>query len=209
MKNHYKEISIADINNKDGIAWTKPDDGYGLLQQPVTYFFEEARRYRRSMRAIADMRLRQIRQMDKTKDALSYFYEATPASALMQIIYRDFADYKPTVKQNIINDLGVGARTAQNLISYLVESRVLHSRDYENDRRTQILIPSVGFIAAYERSTIKSVQRRAVIDKRSSSMVTRCREFDELRRSFFEPEIFKLLSFQLDEHAAKLELVRD
>ena len=71
MKNHYKEISIADINNKDGIAWTKPDDGYGLLQQPVTYFFEEARRYRRSMRAIADMRLRQIRQMDKTKDALS------------------------------------------------------------------------------------------------------------------------------------------
>ena len=209
MKNHYKEISFADINNKDGIAWTKPDDGYGLLQQPVTYFFEEAGRYRRSMRAIADIRLRQIKRLDEIDDALSFFYEATPASALMQIIYRDFADYKPTVKQNIVNDLGVGARTAQNLIGNLVEARVLHSADYEGDRRTQILIPSVGFIAAYERRAIKSVQRRAVIDKRSSSMVKRCREFDELRRSFFKPEIFKLLSFQLDEHAAKLELVRD
>jgi len=209
MKNHYQKISLANGFNEHEQKWIKPSDGYELLQQPMTYFFEEAQPYRASMRTIADMRLRQIRQIDKTNDALSFFYEATPASALMQIIYRDFADYKPTIKQNIINDLGVGARTAQNLISYLVESKVLHSRDYENDRRTQILIPSVGFVAAYERRAIRSVQRRAVIDKRSSSMVTRCREFDELRRNFFEPEIFKLLSFHLDEHAAKLELVKD
>ena len=208
MKNHYQKISLLNGFNEKEQKWIKPSDEFGLLQQPVTYFFEEAQPYRASMRTIADMRLRQIRQMDKTKDALSYFYEATPASALMQIIYRDFADYQPTIKQNIINDLGVGARTAQNLIANLVESRVLHSRDYEGDRRTQILIPSVGFIVAYERRAIKSVQRRAVIDKRSSSMVKRCRDFDELRRNFFEPEIFKLLSFQLDEHAAKLELVR-
>ena len=209
MKNHYQKISLKNGFNENEQKWTKPDDGYGLMQQPVTYFLEEASTYRNSMKTIADMRLRQIRQIDKTNDALSYFYEATPASALMQIIYRDFADYQPTIKQNIINDLGVGAKTAQNLIAYLVESRVLHSRDYEGDRRTQILIPSVGFVVAYERRGVRSVQRRAVIDKRSSSMVTRCREFDELRRSFFKPEIFKLLSFHLDEHAAKLELVKD
>lgn len=209
MKNHYQKLRLTDGFTKEGTSWTKPKDGFGLLQQPVTYFFEEAQLYRASMRTIADMRLRQIKRMDKTDDALSYFYEATPASALMQIIYRDFADYKPTIYQKIVNDLGVGARTAQNLIRNLVDSRVLHSMDYEGDRRTRIIIPSVGFIAAYERRGVRSVQRRAVIDKRSSSMVTRCRQFDELRRSFFEPEVFKLLSFHLDEHAAKLELVKD
>lgn len=208
MKNHYQKLRLTDGFLEEGLRWTKPSDGFGLLEQPVTYFFEEAATYRNSMRTIADMRLRQIKRMDKTDDALSYFYEATPASALMQIIYRDFADYQPTIYQKIVNDLGVGARTAQNLIRNLVDSRVLHSRHYEGDRRTRIIIPSVGFITAYERRAVRSVQRRAVIDKRNSTMVPRCRDFDELRRSFFSPEVFNLLSFHLDEHAAKLELVR-
>lgn len=209
MKNHYQKLQITDGFSEEGLRWTKQSDGFSLLEQPMTYFFEEAATYRNSMRTIADMRLRQIRNLDKINDSLSFFYEATPATVLMQIIYRDFANYEPTIKQMIIHNLGVGARTAQNLIRSLVESRVLHSRDYEEDRRTQILIPSVGFITAYERRAIRSVQRRAVIDNRSSTMVTRCREFDELRRSFFSPEVFNLLSFHLDEHAAKLELVRD
>ena len=63
MKNHYQKISLLNGFNEKEQKWIKPSDEFGLLQQPVTYFFEEAQPYRASMRTIADMRLRQIRQM--------------------------------------------------------------------------------------------------------------------------------------------------
>ncbi len=128
----------------------------------------------------------------------------------MHTIYRDFAFYVPTVKQQLVADLGVSARTGQNIVNNLVGEGILIARSYDTDNRTKILIPSIGFVVAYERQMVKSImQRNLIVDDdgkklRRSNLIQACYEFDLLRRDFYPAIIYDALNFRLEEKRENL-----
>jgi len=208
MKNHYKKMKLTDTFSASDDKWSNPKNGLGLMEQEMTYYFDEAQIYRRKFGAIAESRVRTINRFAEIDDSLVHFYEPKSASLLMHIIYKDFAGYRPTIRQEVVNSLGVSARKAQNLINNLVSENVLISKNYDEDNRTKILIPTVGFVVSYERRTARSLQRRKYLTDRKSKTVADCIAFDALREKYYPEKLFKLVSFGLTENASKLRLVK-
>jgi hypothetical protein len=206
MKNHYKKMSLTDVFIPEADKWSNPKNGFSLMQQEMTYYFAEAESYRKKFGLIAESRARNIENFTVVVDSLSHFYEPRPAILLMEIIYKDFAAYQPTIRGDVVNALGVSARKSQNLINNLVRERVLLSKNYDEDNRTKILVPSVGFVVSYERRTAKSLQRRHMNNTRKGKTLEDLREFDVLRKKYYPTKLFELVKFDLDKHAAKLRL---
>ena len=117
----------------------------------------------KSFRGCGWSNLQQMKQPQKNADCLSAFWEPSPGRQVMHTIYRDFASYVPTVKQQLVADLDVSARMGQNILNNLVDEGILIARSYDVDNRTKILIPSIGFVVAYERQMVKSIIHRNLI----------------------------------------------
>ena len=211
MKNHYKKISLKTMKYKgDDKKWiVKPGDTHPL-NRPVTYYFTEAKMFRKAFAAAAIGYLQRMKKPKKNADCLSAFWEPSPGRQVMHTIYRDFASYVPTVKQQLVADLGVSARTGQNIVNNLVGEGILIARSYDTDNRTKILIPSIGFVVAYERQMVNSIiHRNLIVDDdgkklRRSNLIQACYEFDLLRRDFYPAVIYDALNFRLEEKRENL-----
>ena len=211
MKNHYKKISLKTMKYKgDDKKWiVKPGDTHPL-NRPVTYYFTEAKMFRKAFAAAAIGYLQRMKKPKKNADCLSAFWEPSPGRQVMHTIYADFASYEPTVKQQLIADLDVSARMGQNIVNNLVDEGILIARSYDTDNRTKILIPSIGFLVAYERQMVNSIMQRNLIvgddgkKQRSSNLIQACYEFDLLRRDFYPAVIYDALNFRLEEKRENL-----
>jgi len=211
MKNHYKKISLKTMKyTSDEKKWIVKPGAPHPLNRPVTYYFAEAAMYRKAFAAAAESNLQQMKQPQKNADCLSAFWEPSPGRQVMHTIYRDFASYVPTVKQQLVADLDVSARMGQNILNNLVDEGILIARSYDVDNRTKILIPSIGFVVAYERQMVKSIiHRNLIVDDdgkklRRSNLIQACYEFDLLRRDFYPAIVYDALNFRIEEKRENL-----
>ena len=211
MRNHYKKISFKTMKyTSNGKTWTVKPGAAHPLNWPVTYYFTEAEMFRKAFAATAEGNLQRMKKPKKNADCLASFWEPSPGRQVMHTIYRDFASYVPTVKQQLVADLGVSARTGQNIVNNLVGEGILIARSYDTDNRTKILIPSIGFVVAYERQMVNSIiHRNLIVDDdgkklRRSNLIQACYEFDLLRRDFYPAIIYDALNFRLEEKRENL-----
>ena len=194
---HYEKRSIKKIPESYWDDWKKNKDlAKDPLGRPTRYYFEEAQSYRLDFSAFARTRIESIETLTKNEDVLKYFKEPHPNTLAMHILYSDFSEYKPTLRQNMVHSLGVPSRKANDLINNLIKNKVIISQDYKLDNRTKILTPTVNFVVAYERKLFSRYRSKTENTGGQSIILTKLSDFDALRKHYFPREIFKLLSFK-------------